>query len=201
MSGNRDVRPLRLELANRALNEKHYLGASGRGFALHDDAGILVFANPSSRRLPQDWLELVRWCLIARTPNAGSNQWARVAAWLRTNRPEASTVVSYSDPSAGHLGALYRSCNWLWAPTWHRLRPPPTGNGDWGRDEPQATKDRWVYPLGPDPRRAELLSVNDSSVLKSKPWASYREPPAKYGRIHRTEGGGDFKRFLQEACV
>ena len=36
-----------------------------------------------------------------------------------------STVVSYSDPSAGHTGSLYRACNWIWAPTWLRLRPPP----------------------------------------------------------------------------
>lgn len=150
------------------LDELHYLGAAYRGTAWSDDYGVIVLAKPTSRRLPQDgtWLELSRWCLVG-IRNGGSRQWSAVAKYLRTERQEVTTVVSYSDPAAGHTGALYKACNWRWAPTWHRLRPPPTGNGEWTDGEPQSVKDRWVFTLRPDPRRVELLTVADESLLRA----------------------------------
>src|SRR6185436_4663511 len=91
------------------LDELHYLGGTGRGFAWSDEYGVLVLAKPTARRLPQDgtWLELVRWCLVG-TPNGGSRQWSRVRRYVRRELRNVTTVVSYSDPSAGHTGALYK---------------------------------------------------------------------------------------------
>lgn len=166
-----DPRLVPLAIANEAIGSiGHYLGPSQRGaYAWLDDFGVVVLANPSSRRLPQRrWVELVRWCLRG-VRNGGSQQWRDVAKWLRANVPHVTTVVSYSDPSAGHTGALYRASGWLWAPTWHRLRPPPTGNGAWSEDDAQAVKDRWVFPLRPDADRVELLTLNDESILRAHP--------------------------------
>lgn len=173
---------------NQILSSMHYLGPINRGFPYRDEFGVLVLANPSSRRLPHSqWLELVRWCLYG-TRNGGSRQWKRVCHWLRSTRPEVTTIVSYSDPSVGHTGSLYRASNWLWAPTWHRLRPPPTGNGQWSANrKTQAVKDRWIYPLRPDPEREGLLRLNDSSLMKRFPYAEYREGV-----------GGDYKRWRAE---
>ncbi len=143
---------------NEILIRDHYLGPTERGLAYQDEFGVMVWAAPTSRRLPHDrWLELVRWCLNG-TRNGGSQQFKRVRGYLLRTRPDVTTLVSYSDPSHGHTGALYKACGWTWAPTWHRLKPPPTGNGDWGSG-PQSVKDRWVYPLRPDSERAELLRV------------------------------------------
>ena len=65
------------------LDRHHYLGRATRGLAWSDEFGVLVLANPSCRRLPQDrWLELIRWCLVGRQ-NGGSQQWARVVRWLQ----------------------------------------------------------------------------------------------------------------------
>ncbi len=173
---------------NQILARMHYLGPISRGRHYRDEFGVLVLATPSSRRLPHSrWLELVRWCLFG-TKNGGSQQWKRVAAFLIKTQPHISTVVSYSDPSNGHTGALYRACNWLWAPTWHRLRPPPSGNGNWTTGKPQAVKDRWVFCLRPDSERENILRVKDESVLKLMPWASYVE-----GK------GGDYKRWKAES--
>jgi hypothetical protein len=168
---------------NQILAAEHYLGPISRGHEYRDEFGVLVLANPSSRMLPQArWLELVRWCLYGEK-NAGSQQWSRVAKWLRETRPDVTTVVSYSDPSAGHTGALYRACNWLWAPTWHRLREPPSGNGDWGTGR-QAVKDRWVFCLTTDAERAAILALKDASLRARYPWAEFRELR-----------GGDFKQW------
>src|SRR5574343_381453 len=67
------------------LDERHYLGATGRGWAWSDEYGVLVLAKPTARYLPQDgtWLELVRWCLEG-IPNGGSRQWSAVAKYLRS---------------------------------------------------------------------------------------------------------------------
>lgn len=155
-----------LDFAASVLSARHYLGPPTRGFALGDEFGIIVFANPSSRHLPQDrWLELNRWCLYGEK-NAGSRQWKRAVRWLRKNRATVTTIVSYSDPSVGHTGALYKASNWLWRPTWHRLRPPPTGNGSWTHGEQQSVKDRWIYILRDDAERDEILSVKDDAAVR-----------------------------------
>lgn len=176
------------------LAEKHYLGPTKAArFAWSDEHGAMVFAAPRSRRLPTDWLELVRWCLDG-TPNAGSRQWAAFAKWARQCLA-VTTIVSYSDPGEGHTGALYRACNWLWAPTWHCLRPPPSGNGEWTAGKRQSVKHRWIYPLLEDDRRGKVLAVQDNSLQRKYPWAQYREPEWRAGRFDPAQAGGDFKRW------
>lgn len=155
------------------LDRDHYLGATTRGFGWRDEFGCLVLAPPTARHIPGHWLELSRWCLTG-VKNGGSRQWSRVARWLRKHHP-TTTVVSYSDPSAGHTGSLYRACNWLWAPTWHRVVPPPTAGGSWDGVTIQAVKDRWIFPLRRDARRVTLLRCDDSYV-KRFPWCEYNEP-------------------------
>lgn len=150
------------------LNANHYLGAARRGFAWSDEFGVVVFAKPTSRHLPSDgtWLELTRWCLVG-VKNGGSRQWALVRRWISEEMPEVTTIVSYSDPSVGHTGSLYKACNWLWAPTWHRLRPPPSGNGRWKKGAAmESVKDRWYFPMAPDARRPLILSVKDPSLVR-----------------------------------
>lgn len=165
-----------LESVADYLDRNHYLGRATRGFAYEDEHGIAVLAKPTSRRLPSDgtWLELIRWCLSGER-NAGSRQWSAIVRWLRANMPQVTTVVSYSDPSVGHTGALYKASNWRWAPTWHRLRPPPSGHGSWSSGRTESVKDRWVYPISRDPRRADLLAIRDAAVLRRFPEAEYRE--------------------------
>lgn len=151
------------------LQRRHYLGPVRRGFAWSDEFGVMVFAKPTARRLPNDgtWFELVRWCLVG-LPNGGSKQWSIVRRELRDVAPQVTTVVSYSDPAQGHTGALYKACGWTWAPTWHRLRPPPSGNGRWKSGVRQNVKDRWVFPIRRDRQRAEILRVKDKSLLRAR---------------------------------
>lgn len=165
-----------LSTVNPLLDEHHYLGPIKSGGFVLVVAGLLdgvvvacqVWRKPTSRRLPSDgtWLELSRWCL---TPDAGANAGSRNhRAAVRLLRPlGAKTLVSYSDPSNGHTGSLYRACNWQWAPTWHRLRPPPTGNGSWRRSGArQHIKDRWVFHAAKtDPARS-LFELDDMGAVR-----------------------------------
>lgn len=179
---------------NVLLADQHYLGPSHRAvFTYQDDFGVMVFAAPTARNLPGTWFELVRWCLVGGI-NAGSQQWKAGQAVLRDF--PTTTVVSYSDPSVGHTGALYRACNWLWAPTWHRLFPTPTGNGSWKAGEVQAVKDRWIAVLKPDSAREAALKVDDGRIRRIQ-WAEYREPKWKRGVPQLATGGGDYQRFMK----
>ena len=158
--------PGTIDEANDLLRRRHYLGPIEWGrfvlcqWAGSEVVGTQVWKTPTSRRLPADetWLELARWCL---TPEggrfAGSRMHRAAVRELRRRFPAVTTLVSYSDPSVGHTGALYRACNWTWAPTWQRLVPPPSGGGSWDGITRQEPKDRWVFPLRPDPRRATIL--------------------------------------------
>lgn len=187
-----------LESPSELLSEHHYLGDLTRGVAYSDADGVIVFANPTSRRLPVTWLEVSRWCILRdRGKNAGSSQWSRAWRWAASRWPDATTVVSYSDPGVGHTGALYRACNWLWAPTWHRLRPPPSGNGT-RSGKKQGTKDRWVFLLRPDHQRQEVLRLRDKALEKRMPWAEYREPTWTRRGRPRQDGGGEFGRWHSE---
>lgn len=182
------------------LSESHYLGPTkAAGFAWRDTHGCIVFAAPRARGVPHRWLEVVRWCLTG-AKNGGSKQWPEAVKMIRRIRPDCTTIVSYSDRSQGHTGSLYRACNWLWAPTWHRLRPPPSGNGAWTSERQQAVKDRWVFPLLADPERASALALKDEGLLRRYPWASYAEPVWTHRRTRfdpRT-GGADFKRWIAQ---
>ncbi len=198
------------------LQDRHYLGKSHRAkFTYEDEFGVMVFAAPSSRNIPKHWLELVRWCLAGEVveveqgsyiesrfllghnndpSNAGSRQWKAAKQWLLT-QSEATTVVSYSDPSVGHTGALYRACGWLWAPTWHRLFPTPSGQGQWTAGKVEAVKDRWVALLRPDTERSGALAVKDGRIRRMT-WAEYREPRWKRGIPQLSKGGGDYRQWI-----
>lgn len=165
--------------ANELLARHHYLGPLRTGgsqlVVIGERAGgevvaAQVWRRPTARHLPSDgsWMELSRWCLTpAAGPNAGSRQHAAAVKMLRPRG--VLTLVSYSDPSHGHTGALYRACGWLWAPTWHRLRTPPTGHGSWTRGEahkPQAVKDRWLFHAAKlDPAR-DRMPTDDLAAVR-----------------------------------
>lgn len=156
--------------ANDLLRRHHYLGpVDWARFVLCQWAngvvvGTMVFRNPTSRRLPLHgtWFELVRWCLRPEGgPNAGSRMFKVAVVELRRRYPGLTTLVSYSDRSVGHTGTLYRACNWQWRPTWQRLVPPPSGGGSWDGVTTQEPKDRWVFPLRPDPLRETSLRLDE----------------------------------------
>lgn len=179
------------------LDAEHYLGALSRGRVYQDEGGVIVVSAPTSRHLPLTWLELARWCITDRAANAGSRQWARFVRWVRAEFPTATTIVSYSDPSVGHTGALYRACGWLWAPTWHRLQPPPTGGGSWDGVTTQAPKDRWVFALRPDPDRVPALV--DADLVRRWPRFAFREPTWRRGVAHG--GGGDWRAWAARSAT
>lgn len=158
-----------IDEANAVLREHHYLGPADWGtlvicqWAAGEVVGAMVWRHPTSRRLPSDgsWLELSRWCL---TPAGGANAGSRMHRYsvrlIRERLPAVTTLVSYSDPSVGHTGSLYRACNWAWRPTWLQLKPPPSGGGSWDGRTQQAPKARWIFALRRDARRESFLHLD-----------------------------------------
>ena len=180
--------------ANPLLSREHYLGPlTAGGYALivigkrcGEVVAAQVWRRPTSRRLPSDgsWLELSRWCLTpAAGVNAGSRMHRHGVRLIRVHMPNVTTLVSYSDPSQGHDGALYRACNWQWRPTWLRLRPPPSGFGEWAAGERQEVKDRWVFEVKPDPTREDVTYIDDPGAIRY--WrANGTDAEKRWARTH-----------------
>jgi len=161
--------------ADSLLVGRHYLGPATRAelVVVGHRAGALVavqvWVTPTARHIPSDgtWLELARWCLTPEAgDNAGSRQHAYAVRTIKRIHPRVTTLVSYSDPSVGHTGTLYRACNWQYAPTHHSLRYHAdgvgyaSGHGSWDGVTVQAPKDRWIFPLRRDLRRDELVAAS-----------------------------------------
>lgn len=145
---------------NPLLATAHYLGPSRAarvcfaGWVDNDLVACQVWKWPTARLVPNDWLELTRWCL---TPEAGKNAGSRMMGyarrWIRRNMPEVPTLVSYSDPGHGHTGGLYKASGWVYAPTHYGLRYDangvgyPSGAGSWDGVTVQAPKHRWLIAM------------------------------------------------------
>lgn len=123
----------------------------GKGYA------VALWNNPSARNLPDSWLELRR---LAASPDAPRNtcsfMLARMADWLRANRPDIARLVSYQD-TAVHHGTIYKASNWT--TTWtakarvrDRSKPRIGTRRDYrsnlnGVDVDASEKVRWELPL------------------------------------------------------
>ena len=160
--------------ANPLLARAHYLGPmrSGRlvvvGSVGDAVAACQVWKLPTSRHLPNDgtWLELARWCLTSQVGDNAGSRMHKYAARLIRDHGDVRTLISYSDPSVGHTGALYRACNWVWAPQWQRLRTPPTGGGTWDGIKVQVPKDRWVFHVTKEDAERTRLYCTDAGAIR-----------------------------------
>lgn len=123
--------------ARAFITEHHYLGTFpaaqlsvgmfGRGAALE---GVAVFAVPTTPSVitahtgfadPQAGCVLARLILLDQVPQNGESHFvARAFRLLRAERPRIESVVSYSDPEAGHVGRVYAALSAA-----HRAVTPP----------------------------------------------------------------------------
>jgi hypothetical protein len=79
--------------------------------------GGIVFALPpreTAKRYGGLTWELARLWIEDRVPsNAESWLISHAVRYIRKHRPEVQTLVSYADPSVGHLGTVYKAANWI----------------------------------------------------------------------------------------
>ena len=103
------------------------VGLFGRGAALE---GVAVFAVPTTPSVitahtgfadPHAGCVLARLILLDQVPQNGESHFvARAFRVLRAERPHIESVVSYSDPEAGHVGRVYAALSAA-----HRAVTPP----------------------------------------------------------------------------
>jgi len=79
--------------------------------------GGIVFALPpreTAKRYGGVTWELARLWIEDKVPsNAESWLIAQAVRHIRKHRPEVRTLVSYADPSVGHMGTVYKAANWV----------------------------------------------------------------------------------------
>ena len=103
------------------IKERHYLKSAPPSYVLALEItlagkliGGMLWGRPAARALnPDRILCLDRLYLIDETPaNAESQSLALARKLIRTWLPGICLLVSYSDPEAGHVGAIYAADGW-----------------------------------------------------------------------------------------
>lgn len=82
--------------------------------AIHngDLYGGALWNNPSSRMLPNDWLELRRLAVPDYAPpHTASWMLGAMRRWIRCNRPDVPRLLSYQDTEV-HTGTIYKAAGW-----------------------------------------------------------------------------------------
>ena len=78
--------------------------------------GVVVFALPpreTAKRYGGETWELARlWVHDDEPRNTESWFLSRVVRYVRRHHPSVRVLVSYADPSVGHVGTVYRAANW-----------------------------------------------------------------------------------------
>jgi hypothetical protein len=123
-----EVRPIPLTLARTMVEKHHYLhslpGGTRLAFGVFVESRLLgaitlgagPFNAPSlvARATSDDYLTLTRlWLSDDLLPNSESRCIGTVLRLLRKHT-SISFLLSYADPSQGHLGTIYQATNWLY---------------------------------------------------------------------------------------
>lgn len=114
-----------LDRARDFLSNHHYLGSIGRagiqvgGFIGDELVCVAIMAHPTRREIynsigmtKREVLELTRFAIAAdvHNKNLASHCLSRLPKFVTS---DIKRLVSFSDPSAGHLGTIYKAANWV----------------------------------------------------------------------------------------
>ena len=123
-----EVRPIPFAVAKRLVVRHHYLhsmpGGTGLTFGVFLGAclqGVIVFgAGPAfAHRLvegaaPDDCLTLTRLWLSDALPRNSESRVLGIVCRALARHTGVKFLVSYADPSRGHLGTIYQAAGWLY---------------------------------------------------------------------------------------
>lgn len=116
---NISIMKISIKMANKLLDKYHYLSGCGRGgicygaFLDGELVAVCTFSSLVRQNLPFDRKtsrELSRFCIHPKYQKKNFGSWliSRIIKILPNN---IRTVLSYSDSTFNHIGALYRACN------------------------------------------------------------------------------------------
>lgn len=119
-----EYRSCDIQQARDFLSNYHYLGSMGRagiqigGFIGDELICVAVLAHPTRKEMydsigmtKRNVLELTRFAIAAdiHNKNLASHCLSRLPKFVG---PDIKRLISFSDPSAGHLGTIYKAANW-----------------------------------------------------------------------------------------
>lgn len=79
--------------------------------------GVIVYSLPP-REIFKRYNVTLAWELsrlwVSDEMPRNTESWfiAQTVRWIRRNRPSVGALVSYADPSQGHVGTIYKASNW-----------------------------------------------------------------------------------------
>lgn len=110
--------------AELLLQEFHYIGTAPKNthtylglFIGKSLVGVCLFGYGTNKYMSSKMggktLELTRFCLVDWLPkNSGSYFISQSINYIKQHNPDIKYLVSFADTGVGHLGGLYKACNW-----------------------------------------------------------------------------------------
>lgn len=102
------------------IKQYHYLKSAPPGFVIaleflegRERVGAMLIGRPAARQYGEEILELTRMYFVDSAPkNTESSALAMMRAFVRKWFPSVRLLLSYSDPSQGHTGGIYKADGW-----------------------------------------------------------------------------------------
>lgn len=124
-----ELKPIDRKTAEKLVVEHHYLHSMAGGtqlcfgvFSQDRLAGVITFGvgPANAHRLfanakPRDCLTLTRLWLADELPSNSESRVIGLALRALKRHTDVKFVLSYADPSAGHVGIIYQATNWIYA--------------------------------------------------------------------------------------
>ena len=102
------------------IKRSHYLESAPPGYVAaleflegKERIGGMLLGRPAARTYGEEILELTRMYFVDSAPkNTESAALAMMRAFVRKWFPSIRLLISYSDPSQGHTGGIYKADGW-----------------------------------------------------------------------------------------
>lgn len=214
------VQPVNYATAKTVLEEAHYIGKPGStqvALGLYADnviGGVITFGTIATAKAicgpehASEVLELTRLTCYPFMPE-NSESWfiAQSFRWLSRNRPDIHIIVSYADPSAGHIGYVYQATNFLYTGMSSPNKVFVTEAGEVIHTRGAFDIRRLARTQTPDTTTAQLFDDDDyrdkrtgRAIMREKriPIGHYEDAPAKHRYVNFI-GSRSHKKALRRA--
>lgn len=77
--------------------------------------GACIYGKPMGRLSSETAIELRRFCLSpGQEKNTASFFLSRTITWLQKFEPRYNHILTFADPNKGHVGTIYKACNFVY---------------------------------------------------------------------------------------
>lgn len=171
--------------------------------------GCIVYGNPIGMRASNSISPLIKqgqvyeltrlWLEDGQGKNIESYTIGESFKWLRIHKPHIKALISYADPSYGHIGRIYQATNWLYIESFQAGNPlisfvdkpykwvhAKTVHGLYGTNVPQKLADIKGQPIWAKrtSKKHKYLYILTDKFERKQILKTLKYPPVPYPKLN-----------------